>query len=445
MKRSIPALYGSYGRYIDQFRAIPSIHDCLKVVERRVLCSMHDTAKKQTKCAKIVGDCIGKYHPHGDASTYDTLVNLVNRGFGIGQGNFGYDAVKPTPAAAYRYTEAKINPTLDKLAFELIKYVPHSDPEGLDFEQPEFLPSPVSIGLIGDGIITGISFNTTKIPRYDYVSLFKRLTNIFQRQIDPNVSPETIIPNIPNFDIYEFESGEFEKILTTGEGKIILRPKYMVDKYGVHVYGRPPMGCMGWLKEDTDLKKVKFSCDDLSGKQGFEALFSPKNGTRFDQNFVNLIIKVTESVINFQCNVWDDEKVTLKSIDELLLHSYNNWSNCLKQLLNEKALNIRQKIREMLVIEVIRYLLNTYASKMITIDDLCNLYNALPQPIPQTFAQDVTIDEIKSVCKKHSIQRLFDYHIDKLENENLIQNIESDLNNFNVYAYDYASKILENN
>lgn len=433
MKTAIPCLYSSYGRYIDEFRAIPSIEDCLKVVERRVLYAMHKSAKKLTKSAKIVGDCIGMYHPHGDASTYDTLVNLVNRGFGIGQGNFGFNGLKPTPAAQYRYTEAKIEPLVEKIAFDLIKYVPYNDPEALDTLQPTYIPSCIPIGLVGDGVITGISFNTTKIPRYTFYDLICRLQNIFQRQVDPSVPLKTIVPNIPNFDVYEATEGDFERILTTGEGKIILRPKYSVDKYGVHVYGRPPLGCSGWLKEDSDSKKILYSCDDLSSKRGFEALFSPKNGARLDQNFVNMILSIVESSITFQCNVWDGTKVRLTSIDELLLHSYDNWTSCLHMKWDEEAQGIRQIIREMIVIELIRNMINTYNVKLNKISDLLDTYTN--HYLPQHPQLDITIDEIKAVCKKHTIHRLFDYHIDKAANDKALKAVEDRLNNFAVEAF----------
>ena len=339
-------------------------------------------------------------------------------------------------------TECKINPKIDKLAFDLIKYVPYHDPEELEELQPDYIPCPVSIGLIGSGMISGISFNSTKIPRYNVSDLFNRLTNIFQRQLDPSIPVCTIIPSFPNFDIYEDVPGECEKILSTGEGALILRPKYMVDGYGVHVYGRPPMGCSGWLKEDTDDKKIKYACDDLSGKQGFEALFTPKNGARLDQDFVNMIVELITIKIKFYCNVWDGTKVRLVSIDELLLKSYENWSNCLNLKLQDKRTSINNKLREMQIIEVVRFFLNNHLNTIKQIDDLCNIYDQFmkdpSQVLPVQYAQDVTIDEIRSVCKKHTIQKLFDYHIDKSNAEKEIIEIDQILNNFAPYAYGIA-------
>lgn len=639
MKKIVPALYSSYGRYIDEFRAIPNINDCLKPVERRSLYSLHKTAQKLTKSAKVVGDIIGMYHPHGDAclsgntnifdplqykfitfkeayennlsipvlcydsknnkisigiahsfrvgqitnkyihlstqiynkrnhilsiyatsnhpffvdsakkfikiedltnnsvdltkikliddrltwslddykdtlyninlnysreielnsklepfhfikseindieeqkfydftvdkyenmlipiynnpetntiefiithnSTYDAVVSLVNRGFAIGQGNFGYNAVKPVSAAAYRYTEVKINPDLDRIAFELIKFAPYSDPELLNELQPDYIPCPVPIGLVGDGMINGISFNVSRIPRFNLFDLFNRLTNVLQRQVDPSIKSLLILPNFPNFDIYEEAPGELEKLLTTGKGTLILKPHYKVDGKGVHVYGRPPLGCSGWLKEDTDDKKMKYACDDLSGRQGFEALFTPKNGARMNQEFVDDVLNVIETKIHFVCNVWDDSssKVITQSIDELLLNSYNKWCRCYKDKLEFTADKIRQQIREMIIIELIRYLLHNYSAKIVTINDVCNVYNDCLKNnlIPDNLSKDVTEDEIIIVCKKHSISKLFDYHVNKQEQENNLQQITNDLNNFAIASFNFAKKLITN-
>ena len=107
-------------------RALPDVRDGMKPVHRRILYAMHDmglTADKGfKKCAKIVGEVLGKYHPHGDSSVYDALVRLA-QSFSInfplvdGHGNFG--SVDGDPAAAYRYTEAR----LSKLANEMLKEI----------------------------------------------------------------------------------------------------------------------------------------------------------------------------------------------------------------------------------------------------------------------------------------------------------------------------------
>src|SRR3974390_2328936 len=112
MRRS----YLDYAMSVIIGRALPDVRDGLKPVHRRILYAMHDMGllhnKKQVKCAKVVGECLGKYHPHGDTALYDALVRMAQP-FSLryplvdGQGNFG--SVDGDPAAAYRYTECRLN------------------------------------------------------------------------------------------------------------------------------------------------------------------------------------------------------------------------------------------------------------------------------------------------------------------------------------------------
>ena len=114
MHKIIPIYYSEYGRYINRFRAIPSHIDCLKPVERRLLLTLHEVAKNDvTKSAKVIGNCLGKYHPHGDQSIYKTLINLVKQEYAEGQGNWGSQGLINDPAAAYRYTEIKLEPWVE--------------------------------------------------------------------------------------------------------------------------------------------------------------------------------------------------------------------------------------------------------------------------------------------------------------------------------------------
>ena len=123
----------AYAMAVNVSRAIPDVRDGLKPVHRRILYSMHELGltydKAFRKCARIVGDCLGKYHPHGDSSVYDALVRLaqdfsINFPLVEGHGNFG--SVDGDPAAAMRYTEAR----LAKLSSEMLRDL---DKETVDF------------------------------------------------------------------------------------------------------------------------------------------------------------------------------------------------------------------------------------------------------------------------------------------------------------------------
>ena len=124
-----------YAMAVNRSRAIPDVRDGLKPVHRRILYSMNEMGltpdKPFKKCAAIVGDVLGKYHPHGDSSVYDALVRMaqdfsINLPLVDGHGNFG--SVDGDPAAAYRYTEAKMS----KLALELLRDLIGKDPLSID-------------------------------------------------------------------------------------------------------------------------------------------------------------------------------------------------------------------------------------------------------------------------------------------------------------------------
>lgn len=123
----------AYAMAVNVSRAIPDVRDGLKPVHRRILYSMHDLGlyndKAFRKCARIVGDCLGKYHPHSDSSVYDALVRLaqdftINMPLVEGHGNFG--SVDGDPAAAMRYTEAR----LSKISSEMLRDL---DKDTVDF------------------------------------------------------------------------------------------------------------------------------------------------------------------------------------------------------------------------------------------------------------------------------------------------------------------------
>jgi len=157
-----------YKQYINTERAIPDYRDGLKPVQRRILWAMYNLNlfKNFTKCARTVGDTIGKYHPHGDTSTYEALVKMSNSHSKYpmiqGQGNFG---TRIDPPAAYRYTEAR----LTALSQELFKYmdiVPLIPNFSGDMKEPFVLASPLPVLLLkgSEGIGYGKGNKLTMPP-----------------------------------------------------------------------------------------------------------------------------------------------------------------------------------------------------------------------------------------------------------------------------------------
>src|SRR5512137_1469464 len=137
IEEEMKSSYLAYAMSVIVGRALPDVRDGLKPVHRRILHAMNERAwrsdRPYVKCAKIVGEVLGNYHPHGDTAVYDTMVRMA-QDFSMrlptidGQGNFG--SVDGDPAAAYRYTEARLN----KIAEELLRDI---DKETVDFN-PNF-------------------------------------------------------------------------------------------------------------------------------------------------------------------------------------------------------------------------------------------------------------------------------------------------------------------
>ncbi len=236
LKRSFIA----YAMAVNKSRAIPDVRDGLKPVHRRILYSMHEMGlyndKAFRKCARIVGDCMGKFHPHGDSSVYDALVRLaqdftINFPLVDGHGNFG--SVDGDPAAAMRYTEAR----LTKLAAEMLKDL---DKETVDFipnfdgseEEPVVLPSRFPNLLVNgsDGIAVGMA---TNIPPHNLAEVIDGTIAMID---NPDITVDELMeyipaPDFPTGGVIMGRSG-IKKAYQTGQGKIVIRSKCEIEEYG---------------------------------------------------------------------------------------------------------------------------------------------------------------------------------------------------------------------
>jgi DNA gyrase subunit A len=225
--------YLTYAMSVIVSRALPDVRDGLKPVQRRVLVAMHDLGlspgSSTTKCAAIVGETMKRYHPHGDSSIYDTLVRLaqdwvMRYKLVHGQGNFG--SVAGLPAAAHRYTEARLTPlSADMLADldkETVDFVPNYDGK---YREPLVLPSRVPNLLINgsDGIAVGMA---TEIPSHNLRDVCGGLIALID---DPDITLQGLLQHIPGPD---FPSGGIirgrQGIIDgyrTGRGKVTVRAR----------------------------------------------------------------------------------------------------------------------------------------------------------------------------------------------------------------------------
>ena len=229
----------AYAMAVNVSRAIPDVRDGLKPVHRRILYSMHEMGlyndKAYRKCARIVGDVLGKYHPHGDSAVYDALVRLaqdftINFPLVDGHGNFG--SVDGDPPAAMRYTEARMS----KLAAEMLRdldketvdYYPTFDDTSM---QPCVLPARFPNLLVNgsDGIAVGMA---TNIPPHNLAELIGAVI----AQIDnPEITIDELMEYVPAPD---FPTGAIlmgragvKRAYRTGRGSFVLRAKCEIEDY----------------------------------------------------------------------------------------------------------------------------------------------------------------------------------------------------------------------
>ena len=181
----------AYAMAVNVSRAIPDVRDGMKPVHRRILYAMHDMGltsdKAFKKCAKIVGEVLGKYHPHGDSSVYDALVRMaqdfsINFPLVDGHGNFG--SVDGDPAAAYRYTEARLSKLANEMLSEIDKNTVDFYPNFDDTEmQPVVLPSRIPNILVNgsDGIAVGMA---TNIPPHNLREVVSAVVKIINNRVE---------------------------------------------------------------------------------------------------------------------------------------------------------------------------------------------------------------------------------------------------------------------
>ncbi len=227
-----------YAEYVILERAIPRVEDGLKPVQRRILFTMHELGlspdKPHRKCARIVGDCLGKYHPHGDTSVYEALVRMAQpysmRGVLVdGHGNFG--SIDGDSAAAMRYTEARMAP----LALQMLRDIDKDTvPFRLNFDdtlkEPDLLPSRFPNLLVNgaSGIAVGLA---TNIPPHN---LREVVGACCAQMDDPDISLDELMKCVPAPDFPTggilLKTPELRQAYETGRGKLTVRARVHVEE-----------------------------------------------------------------------------------------------------------------------------------------------------------------------------------------------------------------------
>jgi DNA gyrase subunit A len=313
MRRS----YLDYAMSVIVGRALPDIRDGLKPVHRRILYGMHDMGllpnRPTKKCARIVGDVLGKYHPHGDSSVYEALVRmaqdftmrypLVN-----GQGNFG--SVDGDPPAAMRYTEARLSwiatALLEDIDKETVDFKPNYDDSTVE---PEVLPTRVPNLLINgsSGIAVGMA---TNIPPHNLREILDATILLVKKPDTPLIEILDIVkgPDFPTGGMILGRQGIVDAY-TKGRGSVKIRAKAAIERVGkdreqIVVTEIPyQVNKSRLIKETAALvneKKIEGISDvvDHSDRDGFRIVYELKRGEQAEV-VLNNLYKQTQLQINF--------------------------------------------------------------------------------------------------------------------------------------------------
>ncbi len=298
-----------YSEHVILERALPRVEDGLKPVQRRILFTMQELSlspdKPHRKCARIVGDCLGKYHPHGDSSVYGALARMAQP-FALratlvdGHGNFG--SIDGDSPAAMRYTEARMTP----LAMEMLRDI-DKDTVGfhLNFDdtqkEPDLLPGRFPNLLVNgaDGIAVGLA---TNIPPHN---LGETIDGVIAQMENPDITTRELMKYIPAPD---FPTGgvlactdELYQAYETGRGKLQLRAKVEIEKGSAGrtllvvtemTYGKNKAAVLEKILKLVEEKKALFSgiydIRDESDRMGMRAVIELKKDADVERTLAAL-------------------------------------------------------------------------------------------------------------------------------------------------------------
>lgn len=357
-----------YSEYVILDRALPRVEDGLKPVQRRILYSMYELGlthdKPHKKCARIVGECLGKYHPHGDTSVYDALVRLAQP-FNMseclvdGHGNFG--SVDGDSAAAMRYTEARLAPIAQEMLRDLDKdTVTYSLNFDDSLKEPDMLPGRFPNLLVNgaSGIAVGLA---TNIPTHNITEVIDGAVAMID---SPHIKLDDLMniikgPDFPTGGIIA-KTEELRQAYETGKGKVTITAKMHIEREGdkksivitelpYQVNKSKLLLKINELRESKKEPYVQIAdILDESDRQGLRATIKLKRDADPDR-IVKLLLKHTDLQTNFGINmvVIADGKPRQMGLKEILKY-YLDYQRTLIQRRTRFDLNAAKERDEIL-------------------------------------------------------------------------------------------------
>ncbi len=438
---SIEESYLAYSMSVIIGRALPDARDGLKPVHRRILYAMHElglTSKvAYKKSARIVGDVIGKYHPHGDNAVYYALVRMA-QDFSMrlelvdGQGNFG--SIDGDNAAAMRYTEARMTKASEEILRDIdkdtIDFVPNYDDT---LKEPDILPSRLPNLLVNgaNGIAVGMA---TSIPPHRIDEIIDALVHVLE---NPNAGLDEILefvkgPDFPTGGIIYGKAGIIEAY-KTGRGRVKVRAKVHVEKTK-----NKEIIVLDEMPFQTNKAKLVEQISDLAREKQIEGISEVRDES--DREGIRVVIELkrdamSEIVLNHLYKLTTME--TTFSIILLAIYNKEPKIFTLLELLHlflnhRKTIIIRRTIFELEKAKARAHILEGYLIALDNIDEIVRLIKTSqsPEAAKNALMERFTLSEIQSkAILEMRLQRLTGLERDKIKEEyqNLLELI-SDLN-----------------
>ncbi|GAA8996133.1 DNA topoisomerase (ATP-hydrolyzing) subunit A [Helicobacter pylori] len=438
---SIEESYLAYSMSVIIGRALPDARDGLKPVHRRILYAMHElglTSKvAYKKSARIVGDVIGKYHPHGDNAVYDALVRMA-QDFSMrlelvdGQGNFG--SIDGDNAAAMRYTEARMTKASEEILRDIdkdtIDFVPNYDDT---LKEPDILPSRLPNLLVNgaNGIAVGMA---TSIPPHRMDEIIDALVHVLE---NPNAGLDEILefvkgPDFPTGGIIYGKAGIIEAY-KMGRGRVKVRAKVHVEKTK-----NKEIIVLDEMPFQTNKAKLVEQISDLAREKQIEGISEVRDES--DREGIRVVIELkrdamSEIVLNHLYKLTTME--TTFSI--ILLAIYNKEPKIftllelLRLFLNHrKTIIIRRTIFELEKAKARAHILEGYLIALDNIDEIVRLIKTSqsPEAAKNALMERFTLSEIQSkAILEMRLQRLTGLERDKIKEE--YQNLLELISNLN--------------
>jgi len=323
LRREAEQSYLSYAMSVIVGRALPDVRDGLKPVHRRILFAMDELGlqpnKPFRKCARVVGEVLGKYHPHGDTAVYDALVRMA-QDFSMriplvdGHGNFG--SLDDDPPAAMRYTECRLQPftsmsLLHDLGSETVDMLPNFDNSVME---PSVLPARIPNLLVNgsQGIAVGIA---TRIPPHNLLELMDGLKALIE---NPNITVEELMKFVPGPDFPTggeiLKNDGLKDAYKTGKGSILVRAKMHIEetskKRSIIVINELPYqtnkaSLVEQIANLVDDGKITGISDirDESDRSGMRVVIEIKQRGPTPELIMNQLQKHTAIQARFSCNM----------------------------------------------------------------------------------------------------------------------------------------------